>query len=154
MERSEQKGLKPTMIYCKLRSGVNWQWALKPTGVKQTGVVYTDVCCVMWARNFEKRVLSEIPRMQQATVGNCLIWSVGDLCSSLNIIGVIQSRRVEWVGKWRAWEQKCIQNFGGETLKKGTDWKTWARHEDNIKICVKNIVCWLDLSGSEQVLPK
>jgi hypothetical protein len=51
MERSQPKGLKPTMLDCKLRSGVNWQRALKQTGVKQTGVVYL-VCCVMWARNF------------------------------------------------------------------------------------------------------
>jgi hypothetical protein len=35
---SQSKSVKPKMRKRKLKSGVNWQWALKQKGVKQTGV--------------------------------------------------------------------------------------------------------------------
>jgi len=35
---SQTESVKPKMRKRKLGSGVNWQWALKQKGVKQTGV--------------------------------------------------------------------------------------------------------------------
>jgi len=45
MDRSQPKGLKPTMIGRKLRSYVNWRGALKQKGVKQGRGVYRS--CLM-----------------------------------------------------------------------------------------------------------
>jgi len=48
MDRSQSKGLKPTMIGRKLRSGVNWRGTSKQKGVKQGRGVYRSclMCCV------------------------------------------------------------------------------------------------------------
>jgi hypothetical protein len=38
-------------------------------------------------------------------------------------------------------KEKCIQDFGGETLGKQTTWKTQGRWEDDIKIDLQEGGC-------------
>jgi hypothetical protein len=39
-----------------------------------------------------------------------------DLYSPPNVIQVISSRRMRWVGQWHIWgQERCIHGFGGET---------------------------------------
>jgi len=50
---------------------------------------------------------------------------LNDLYSSPNIIWVIKSRWMRWVGHVaRLGEERCIQDFDGETWGKETTWKT------------------------------
>ena len=38
MQMNQPKGVKLKMTECKLRSGINWQEALKQKGIKQMGI--------------------------------------------------------------------------------------------------------------------
>ena len=49
---------------------------------------------------------------------------LSDLYFSPNIVQVIKSRRMRWVGHVACMGERCIQGFGGETWGKGTTWKT------------------------------
>jgi len=50
-----------------------------------------------------------------------------DQYSSPNIVRVIKSRRMRWVGHVaRMWERFFFQGFGGETWGKETTWKAQA----------------------------
>jgi hypothetical protein len=51
-----------------------------------------------------------------------------DLYPSPNIIRVIKSRRMRWVGHAARMgeEERCIHEFGGETRGKATTWETQA----------------------------
>jgi hypothetical protein len=43
---------------------------------------------------------------------------------SPNIIRMIKSKRLRWVGDVARMEERCIQGFSGETSWKETTWKT------------------------------
>ena len=47
-----------------------------------------------------------------------------DLHSSPNIIWVIKSERMRWVGHVACMGERCIQDFGVETGGKKATWKT------------------------------
>ena len=47
-------------------------------------------------------------------------------------------------------EERRIQGFGGETLRKETTWENHRRWEDNIKMDIQEVVCegmdWIELA--------
>jgi len=50
-----------------------------------------------------------------------------DLYSSPNLVRVIKSTKMRWVGHVALWgEERCIQGFGGKTCRKETTWRTQA----------------------------
>ena len=51
---------------------------------------------------------------------------LNDLYSSPNIIRVIKSRSMRWVGHVPHMGKRCMQGLGGETRGKQTTWKTHA----------------------------
>ena len=53
---------------------------------------------------------------------------LNNLYFSPNIIWVIKSRRMRWVGACSTYggQERCIQGFGGETLGKETTYETQA----------------------------
>jgi hypothetical protein len=73
-----------------------------------------------WLRVFENRVLRRIfgPKRDEVTGEWRKLHNeeLNDLYSSPNIIRGIKSRRMRWVEHVaRMWEERCIQDFGGET---------------------------------------
>jgi hypothetical protein len=67
----------------------------------------------------EKRVLRKItgPEWEEVT-GDCRKLhneELHDCCISPNIVKVIISRRIRWVGPVADIGEKCIQGFGGKT---------------------------------------
>jgi len=49
-----------------------------------------------------------------------------DLYYSLNIFRVMQPRRMRWARHVALCDNRCVQDFGGETRMKKTTWKTLA----------------------------
>jgi hypothetical protein len=48
---------------------------------------------------------------------------LNDLYSSVNIVWLIKSKRMQWTG--HVWgKERYIQGFGGKTQRKETTWKT------------------------------
>ena len=74
-------------------------------------------------RMFEKRVLRRIfrPKRDQITGEWRKLYNevLNDLHSSQNIICMIKSRSMRWMGACSMYggEEMCIQDFGGETLR-------------------------------------
>jgi len=83
-------------------------------------------------RVFENRVLTRIfgPKRDEVTGEWRKLHNeeLNNLCSSPNIVRVIKSRRMRWVGHVaRMGEGKsCVQGFGGETWRKETTRETQA----------------------------
>ena len=50
----------------KLRSGVNWQWALKQNGVKQTGVKYGFSSITVYG------ALGDVEQLRRSLLSVCL----------------------------------------------------------------------------------
>jgi hypothetical protein len=76
-------------------------------------------------RVFENRVLSKIfgPTMDDVRVEWRKLHKVdlNILCSSLNILRVIKSRRMRWAGQSSTYEgrERRVQGFGGKTQGEG-----------------------------------
>jgi len=97
--------------------------------------------CETWAlilreehrlRVFENKVLRRIygPKRDEVTEEWRKLQNeeLTALYSSPNIIWVIKSRRMRWVGACSTYggQERCIQGFGGETLGKETTYETQA----------------------------
>jgi hypothetical protein len=76
---------------------------------------------------------------------------LNDLCYSPNVIGVIKSRRMRWVGHVvLGGQEMCIQGFGGKPEGKRLLGRSRRRWEDNIKMGLQEVGCgdtdWIELA--------
>jgi hypothetical protein len=89
--------------------------------------------CKTWSLGvFENRVLRRIsgPKWDEVTGEWRKLHNeeLNDLYSSPNIVRVIKSSKMKWIGHLACIGrgERCTQGFGGETWKKETTWKTQA----------------------------
>jgi hypothetical protein len=71
-----------------------------------------------------------------------------NLYSPLNIIRVIKSRKVNWVG--HGGDEKCVHNFSWKLATERLPWRSSHRWEDNLKSDLKEIGCesvvWIQMA--------
>jgi hypothetical protein len=128
-----------------------WEaWSLK----LWLGGLITQIEALTKAEVFENRVLGWIFRPKKVEVRG--EWrrlhneKLYALCPHQHSFGWSDQDELEGRGIWHIWgHEKCIQIFGGETREKETNWNTWSRLKDYIKIDLKKVECrdmyWIDL---------